>query len=110
MKTPYFFTRLLGLALCSILTFFLPNQNYASHFVAETANELRFVYNDEIFNDNIMNEYVVQEDGSINRNTLHNLVAQNLKIQYYGGIQVADNEVIIPVLQKNKLKLIQMLF
>ncbi len=86
------------------------NQNYASHFIAETSEELRLVYNDKFSSDNIISEYVIQKDGAVNRNTLYNLMAENLKMQYYGGIQVAENEIIIPVLQKNNLKLIQMLF
>lgn len=83
---------------------------YSSFFLAKTPQQLRLIYNDEIQKDGIVSEYVVNGNGTNDRNSLLNTEDQELKLRLQESLQIAPNEIIVPSELNSKLKLVKVVY
>lgn len=83
---------------------------YSSFFLFKTPERLRFLFNDEIKQENTVGGYEVTGKGYIERKTVFNTDYQRLKLRFRDGIQVANNECIVPSERNNKLNLVRIVY
>ena len=83
---------------------------YSSFFLFKTPERLRFLFNDEIKQENTVGGYEVTGKGYIERKTVFNTDYQKLKLRFRDGIQVANNECIVPSERNNKLNLVRIVY
>ena len=86
------------------------NTAFASFFLTQTPQSLRFIYSDEIKKESNVNEYLIKENGLFVRNNILNVSSEELWLCFAKSHQVASNEILIPSKRKNRLKLVRMLF
>ena len=83
---------------------------FSSFFLAKTPQKLRLIYNDEIRNENTVSEYLIEGNGTFDRNSILNTASQDLRLRFRESKQVAANEIIVPSERKSRLKLVRMQF
>ena len=83
---------------------------YSSFFLFKTPERLRFLFNDEIKQENTVGGYEVTGKGYIERKTVFNTDYQRLKLRFRDGIQVANNECIVPSERNNRLNLVRIVY
>ena len=83
---------------------------YSSYFLLKTPGSLRFLFNDEIRQENTVSEYIVKGDGLADRNSIFSTDAQDIRLRFRDGLQVAPNEIIIPSQRRHKLKLVSVVY
>ena len=83
---------------------------YSSFFLFKTPERLRFLFNDEIKQENTVGGYEVTGKGYIERKTVFNTDYQRLKLRFRDGVQVANNECIVPSERNNKLNLVRIVY
>ena len=83
---------------------------YSSFFLFKTPERLRFLFNDEIKQENTVGGYEVTGKGYTERKTVFNTDYQRLKLRFRDGIQVANNECIVPSERNNRLNLVQIVY
>lgn len=83
---------------------------YSSFFLFKTPERLRFLFNDEIKQENTVGGYEVTGKGYVERKTVFNTDYQKLKLRFRDGIQVANNECIVPSERNNKLNLVRIVY
>lgn len=83
---------------------------YSSFFLFKTPERLRFLFNDEIKQENTVGGYEVTGKGYIERKTVFNTDYQKLKLRFRDGVQVANNECIVPSERSNRLSLVRIVY
>ena len=83
---------------------------YSSFFLFKTPSRLRFLFNDEIKHENTVGGYEVTGTGYVERKTVFNTDYQRLKLRFKDGIQVANNECIVPSERNNRLNLVRIVY
>jgi hypothetical protein len=83
---------------------------YSSFFLFRTPARLRFLFNDEIKQENTVGGYEVTGTGYVERKTVFNTDYQRLKLRFKDGIQVANNECIVPSERNSKLNLVRIVY
>jgi hypothetical protein len=83
---------------------------YSSFLLFKTPERLRFLFNDEIKQENTVGGYEVTGKGYVERKTVFNTDYQRLKLRFRDGIQVSNNECIVPSERNNKLSLVRIQF
>ena len=83
---------------------------YSSYYLFKNPSFLRILYNDEIRNDNTVSEYILNGAGDITRRSLMSTDNQKLKLQIKNATQIASNELIIPSVRGNKLRLLKLVY
>ena len=83
---------------------------YSSFFLFKTPERLRFLFNDEIKQENTVGGYEVTGTGYIERKTVFNTDYQKLKLRFRDGIQVSNNECIVPSERNNRLNLVRIVY
>lgn len=83
---------------------------FSSFFLLKTPSSLRFIFNDEIKPENTVSEYVVKGNGDFDRNSVMSTDDQKIQLRFVKGLQVGANELIVPSIVRNKLKLIRLEF
>ena len=79
---------------------------YSSYFLLRSFDRLHFMFNDEIKYENTCSEYTLDPTGSFDRNSLLNTFSKSLRLRFRDGIQISDNECIVPSEFRNKLRLV----
>ena len=80
---------------------------YSSFFVFKNRSSIRLLYNDEIKNENTVSEYILTGGGKHERRSVLSTNRQDLKLQIRNSLQISPEEVIIPSIKRNKLKLVK---
>jgi hypothetical protein len=83
---------------------------YSSFLLFKTPERLRFLFNDEIKQENTVGGYEVTGSGYTERKTVFNTDYQRLKLRFRDGLQVSNNECIVPSERNNKLNLVRIQF
>lgn len=83
---------------------------YSSFLLFKTPERLRFLFNDEIKQENTVGGYEVTGKGYVERKTVFNTDYQRLKLRFKDGLQVSNNECIVPSERNNKLSLVRIQF
>jgi hypothetical protein len=83
---------------------------YSSFLLFKTPERLRFLFNDEIKQENTVGGYEVTGKGSVERKTVFNTDYQRLKLRFRDGVQVSNEECIVPSERNNKLNLVRIQF
>jgi hypothetical protein len=83
---------------------------YSSFLMVKTPERLRFLFNDEIKQENTVGGYEVTGTGYIERKTVFNTDYQKLKLRFKDGVQVSNEECIIPSERSNRLNLVRIVF
>jgi hypothetical protein len=83
---------------------------YSSYLLFKTPERLRFLFNDEIKQENTVGGYEVTGNGYIERKTVFNTDYQRLKLRFRDGIQVSNDECIVPSERSNRLNLVRIVF
>ena len=83
---------------------------YSSFLLFKTPERLRFLFNDEIKQENTVGGYEVTGNGYIERKTVFNTDYQKLKLRFRDGVQVSNEECIIPSERSNRLNLVRIVF
>ena len=83
---------------------------YSSYFLFKTPSSLRFVFNDEIKFENTVSEYVVYGSGKYDRNSVLTTEDRKLRLRFRDGLQVANNEIIVPSERRNRLRLVRFVY
>ncbi len=83
---------------------------YSSFFLFRTPARLRFLFNDEIKQENTVGGYEVTGTGYVERKTVFNTDYQRLKLRFRDGLQVDNQECIVPSERNNKLNLVRILY
>lgn len=81
--------------------------SYASFFSLKTPRNLRFIYNDEIKRDVNVSEYIVFGNGDHKRNSVMSTDALDLRLHFPDAMQVSSTDLLVPSIDKGKLKLIR---
>ncbi len=81
---------------------------YSSYFLFKNPSYLRILYNDEIRNENTVSEYILNGAGDISRSSLMSTDNQKLKLQIKNAVQLNSDEMIIPSVRGNRLKLLKL--
>ncbi len=79
---------------------------YSSYYLFQQADQLRFLFNDEIRYENTCSEYVVDPLGGFDRNNVLNTVGQSMRLRFRDAIQLNARECLIPSEFRNKLRLL----
>ncbi len=80
---------------------------YSSYFLFRNPSSVRLLYNDEIKNENTVSEYILTGGGLHERRSLLNTNRQDLRLQVSNSLQISENELIIPSVRRNRLKLVK---
>ncbi len=80
---------------------------YSSYFLMMTASSLRFIFNDEIRRENTVSEYILEGDGSYDRNSVMNTDDQEIQLRFQDAIQINSKECLVPSEFRNKLRLVK---
>jgi hypothetical protein len=80
---------------------------YSSFFVFKNRSSIRLLYNDEIKNENTVSEYILTGGGKHERRSVLSTNRQDLKLQIRNSLQISPEEVVIPSIKRNKLKLVK---
>lgn len=83
---------------------------YSSFMLFKTPEHLRFLFNDEIKQENTVGGYEVTGNGYVERKTVFNTDYQRLKLRFRDGVQVSNNECIVPSERGSKLNLVRIEF
>ncbi len=83
---------------------------FSSFFLLRTADQLRFLFNDEIKYENTCSEYVLSPLGDFDRNSLLTTANQNLRLRFRDAMQISASECLVPSEFRNKLKLVLLRF
>lgn len=83
---------------------------FSSFFPMKTSRNLRLVYNDEIKHDNTVSEYVISANGDHRRNSVMSTDEHDLKLMFRESVQISGDELIVPSLDKNNLKLVKITY
>ena len=83
---------------------------YSSFLLLRSPERLRFLFNDEIKQENTVGGYEVTGTGYIERKTVFNTDYQKLKLRFRDGVQVSNEECIIPSERSNRLNLVRIIF
>lgn len=83
---------------------------YSSFMLFKTPERLRFLFNDEIKQENTVGGYEVTGSGYIQRKTVFNTDYQRLKLRFKDGVQLSNNECIVPSERNNRLNLVRIIF
>jgi len=83
---------------------------YSSFLLFKTPERLRLLFNDEIKQENTVGGYEVTGNGYIERKTVFNTDYQKLKLRFRDGVQVSNEECIIPSERSNRLNLVRIVF
>lgn len=86
------------------------NGIFSSYFLLKTPSNIRLLFNDEIQLENTVSEYVLEGDGTVERNSVLNTEAQDLQLQFKSAIQVGAREMIVKSERRNRLKLVRIRF
>lgn len=79
---------------------------FSSFMLMRQAEQIRFLFNDEIKSDNTCSEYTIDPTGQFDRNSLINTLNQPLRLRFRDGVQINAEECIIPSEYRNKLRLV----
>ncbi len=80
---------------------------YSSYFLMKTPLALRLIFNDEIKYGTTVSEYVLQPDGSFDRNSVMSTEGLDLKIRFRDAMQTAANALIAPSERRNRIRLVR---
>lgn len=83
---------------------------YSSYFTFKNSTSVRILFNDEIKNENTVSEYILSGGGKHERKSVLNTNRQDLKLQVRSSMQISANEIIIPSVKRNKLKLVKVTY
>lgn len=83
---------------------------FSSFLLFKTPERLRFLFNDEIKQENTVGGYEVNGVGYTERKTVFNTDYQKLKLRFRDGIQLSNDECIIPSERNNRLSLVRIRF
>lgn len=83
---------------------------YSSYFTFKNSSSVRILFNDEIKNENTVSEYILSGGGKHERKSVLNTNRQDLKLQVRSSLQISANEIIIPSVKRNKLKLVKVAY
>lgn len=83
---------------------------YSSFMLFKTPEHLRFLFNDEIKQENTVGGYEVAGNGYVERKTVFNTDYQRLKLRFRDGVQLSNNECIVPSERGSKLNLVRIEF
>ena len=83
---------------------------YSSFLLFKTPEHLRFLFNDEIKQENTVGGYEVTGNGYVERKTVFNTDYQRLKLRFRDGVQLSNNECIVPSERGSKLNLVRIEF
>jgi hypothetical protein len=83
---------------------------FSSYFLHRKAENLHFLFNDEIKYENTCSEYILSPTGSFDRNGLLNTVNQSLRLRFRDAIQLSATETLVPSEFRNKLRLVLIRF
>lgn len=83
---------------------------YSSYFTFKNSSSVRILFNDEIKNENTVSEYILSGGGKHERKSVLNTNRQDLKLQLRSSLQISANEIIIPSVKRNKLKLVKVTY
>ncbi|MBP8086517.1 MAG: hypothetical protein KAY48_04455, partial [Saprospiraceae bacterium] len=83
---------------------------YSSFMLFKTPEHLRFLFNDEIKQENTVGGYEVTGNGYVERKTVFNTDYQRLKLRFRDGVQLSNNECIVPSERGSKLNLVRIQF
>lgn len=79
---------------------------FSSFFLLKTKTSLRLLFNDEIKQENTVSEYVLQGNGSFDRNSVLSTENQKLRLRFRDALQIAANAVVVPSERRNRLQLV----
>jgi len=80
---------------------------FSSYFLMKTPSSLRFIFNDEIRHENTVSEYILNGDGSYDRNSVMNTDNQDLQLRFQDAVQIDSKVCLIPSEYRNKLRLVK---
>lgn len=83
---------------------------YSSFLLFKTPERLRFLFNDEIKQENTVGGYEVNGKGYTERKTIFNTDYQRLKLRFRDGLQLSNDECIVPSERNNRLSLVRIKF
>lgn len=79
---------------------------FSSYFLVKNAENLRFLFNDEIKYENTCSEYVLSPLGAFDRNGILNTIDQGLRLRFRDALQTSASECLVPSEFRNRLKLV----
>ncbi|MEO7174406.1 MAG: hypothetical protein ABIV51_01215 [Saprospiraceae bacterium] len=83
---------------------------FSSIFTMVTPRYVRILFNDDIRNESTVSEYLMNGKGSIERKNVMSTEKQKLRLQIKNATQLAYNEIVIPSIRNNKLKLVRVVY
>ena len=83
---------------------------YSSFYTMRSPEALRILFNDEIKSENTVSEYVLYADGSSERHSVLSTDNQNIRLLFTDAVQTGPNELIVPSINKKRLKLVRIEF
>ena len=83
---------------------------FSSYFLLKTPNNIRLLFNDDIQLENTVSEYILEGNGTVERNSVMNTEAQDLQLQFKDAVQVGAREMLVKSERRNKLKLVRLRF
>lgn len=86
------------------------NGAYSSYALANGAERIFFIYNEDISQNSNVMQYEMLADGTLNRKSLFNPAKQEVELRPQAARQVAFNEIIIPSIHKRSLSFISIVF
>jgi hypothetical protein len=83
---------------------------YSSFFLFKTPGNLRFIYNDEIRFENTVSAYLLDANGTFERQSLLNTEKLDIRLRFRDAIQVSANELVVPSERRSRLRLVKLIF
>lgn len=84
------------------------NGIFSSFFLFRTGSNLRFLFNDEIKYENTVSEYVLNGNGSSERNSLLSTERLKLRLRFRDALQLDGDRLVVPSEHRNRLKLVRL--
>jgi len=84
--------------------------SYSSYFLLKTPMNLRLLFNDEIRHENTVSEYVLTGKGELDRNSVFSTENQDIRLQFTNAMQIASNELLVPSVRRNQLRLVRVTY
>ena len=76
----------------------------------KTPSALRFLFNDDIKNENTVSEYIVEGDGTSDRNSVMSTANQDIQLRFKDAVQFGPGELLIPSERRYRLRLVKLEF
>lgn len=83
---------------------------YSSFFLFKTPEKLRFIFNDEIRFENTVSVYLLDANGTFERQSLLNTEKLDLRLRFRDAIQVSANQLVVPSERRSRLRLVKLTF